>query len=39
VQALQRSMQGIFSSAQLLLVMAACALVSGFLAVCCFRWE
>jgi ABC-2 type transport system permease protein len=39
VQALQNSMQGTFPSAQSLLVMTAYAVVFGFLAVRCFRWE
>jgi ABC-2 type transport system permease protein len=39
VQALQSSMQGSFPSAQSLLVMAAYALLFGFLAVHYFRWE
>jgi ABC-2 type transport system permease protein len=39
VQALQNSMQGTFPSAQSLLVMAAYALLFGFLAVRYFRWE
>ena len=39
VQALQSSMQGAFPSAKSLLVMAAYALVFGFLAVRYFRWE
>jgi ABC-2 type transport system permease protein len=39
VQALQSSMQGTFPSAQPLLVMAAYALLFGFLAVRYFRWE
>jgi ABC-2 type transport system permease protein len=39
VRALQSSMQGIFPSVQSLLVLAAWAVVSGFLAVRFFRWE
>ena len=39
VHALQDSMLGTFLSAQLLLVLAGWAVVFGFLAVRCFRWE
>jgi len=39
VQALQSSMKGVFPPAQSLLVMAAYAVVFGFLAVRYFRWE
>lgn len=39
VQAMQTSMQGAFPPAQSLLVMLGYAVVFGFLAVRCFRWE
>jgi hypothetical protein len=38
-RAIQDSIQGSFPPAALLLTLAGCAIVFGFLAAGCFRWE